>query len=258
MKPLKLEQFAVGDLTPVEHEAVEAELAGSKQQREQLRSLEKSNQEILSDYPPQLLATKIQARLRIANATQDNKATSKMHRPIVWLMAPALAIGVALFAVAVPSETEPTIYEQNLGTERIKGASRLVIHRLGSEGTQALESGAQAKAGDLLQLTYFAAESFGMIVSTDGGGTITQHFPSGPAAAQLKQGNGVRLDFSYELDDAPEFERFFLITSQQPFSAGKVVDALQHQEKLWASGTIRLGNTLKISTVIVRKTREQR
>jgi hypothetical protein len=83
-------------------------------------------------------------------------------------------------------------------------------------------------AGDRLQLRYRAAgAAYGVIVSLDGRGHVTQHFPSARGASTaLKSGGEVALDHSYELDDAPMFERFYFVTSQQPLDPDAVAAAV--------------------------------
>jgi hypothetical protein len=76
----------------------------------------------------------------------------------------------------------------------------------------------------LIRLGYRAAgRGYGAIVSTDGRGNVTLHLPaSGGRAATLKAGGTVLLSFSYELDDAPRWERFYLVTANQPFEVEPV------------------------------------
>ena len=90
-----------------------------------------------------------------------------------------------------------------------------------------LADGASVQAGDRLQLQYRAGDrGHGAIVSIDGRGVATLHFPSSPAAStRLREGGLVALDHSYELDDAPAFERFVLVTADEPFSVATALDA---------------------------------
>lgn len=55
---------------------------------------------------------------------------------------------------------------------------------------------------------------------------MTQHLPvSGTTAVRLAASGVALLDAAYELDDAPRFERFCLVTSNRPFDVGVVLDA---------------------------------
>jgi len=64
----------------------------------------------------------------------------------------------------------------------------------------------------------------------DGRGTVTWHLPAGyaggPLSAPALEGQGdVVLPSAYELDDAPGFERFFLVSSAAPFDLAPVAQA---------------------------------
>jgi hypothetical protein len=61
---------------------------------------------------------------------------------------------------------------------------------------------------------------YGVVFSIDGRGVVTPHLPVlGAEAAPLGARGEVALPESYELDDAPLFERFFLVTGDAPFAA---------------------------------------
>ena len=86
---------------------------------------------------------------------------------------------------------------------------------------QALNNGDFAHSGDIIQITYNAgSDAYGVIFSVDGNGNITRHFPenSWNAAQMLRSNDEIPLDFSYELDNAPDFECFILVTSKNEFS----------------------------------------
>jgi hypothetical protein len=94
-------------------------------------------------------------------------------------------------------------------------------------GAERIAPGAPARAGDLVQLGYVAAgRRFGVIVSLDGRGGVTRHWPlDGARAAALTMGREVLLPDSFRLDEAPHFERFIFITSDRPFEIARVLDA---------------------------------
>ncbi len=64
-----------------------------------------------------------------------------------------------------------------------------------------------------------------MILSIDGAGTVTLHFPEKAAGdTTLPAGSRVFLPRSYELDGAPAFERFFFITPQAPLPTAAILE----------------------------------
>jgi hypothetical protein len=83
----------------------------------------------------------------------------------------------------------------------------------------------QGKARDLLQLAYIAAkESHGVILSIDGNGNVTLHFPDKKNhPTSLEQDKKILLPNAIELDNAPGFERFFFITSGVEINAAEIL-----------------------------------
>jgi hypothetical protein len=126
---------------------------------------------------------------------------------------------LVLAAISLVPLLEPT------RSERLKGSGpALIVYRKTAAGSEALAPGQIAREGDLLRIGYRAAgHRFGVIVSVDGRGVVTQHFPaSGGDAAELGAEGTVLLDSSYELDDAPAWERFYLVASGAPFAVATV------------------------------------
>ena len=109
---------------------------------------------------------------------------------------------------------------------RIKG-DRLVLFRKTPEGTELLSDGVRASAGDQIRIGYRAAGlSYGLILSIDGRGVVTRHFPRQEERATLLAPEGlVLLDHAYELDDAPGWERFYLVTGPKAFEIAPVLEA---------------------------------
>ena len=93
--------------------------------------------------------------------------------------------------------------------------TQIIIYRKKGDEAEVLKDGELAKAGDLLQIAYVpAGKTYGIIISIDGNGVVTLHYPENiNSSTILKQEKTVLLSSAYELDDAPEFERFFFITA---------------------------------------------
>jgi hypothetical protein len=223
-----IERLAQGELPAAAAEELRARLrAEGRDPDEVLASLAASNRAVLEEMPKRVAAASIRARLQAEKAAR---------RPRGWLLAlPTLAVaaGVALLVVRVPIGTgDGRIPPPGEGgpTERGKGSgdrhNRLLVYRYGQ--SESLAHGARAARGDLLQLAYVAGgPGYGVILSLDGAGRVTLHLPSsdGERAAALTTSREVRLQSSYELDDAPRFEQFFLVTAPEPFAVAPIVDA---------------------------------
>jgi hypothetical protein len=183
------------------------------------RALEASDRAILDALPPAMVAAEIERRLRA------RRRRELPRRIAVGAALAAAAVLFVVFAVRLPPVKQLAVIDPPEST-RIKGDPRLVVHRKSGDAAERLDDGARAAPGDVIQLSYVAAgRRFGAIVSIDGRGAITIHLPDAKAAAtaaELGQGGAVPLADAYELDDAPGFERFVLITSRRPFSAETV------------------------------------
>ncbi len=111
--------------------------------------------------------------------------------------------------------------------------TQLLVYRKIQERVETLSDGEKARAGDLLQLAYVSAEdSYGMILSIDGRGAVTLHLPESEGdSTKLELSKQSLLPSAFELDDAPEFERFFFLTSDSPFDVGGVLQEAQDLAK---------------------------
>jgi hypothetical protein len=216
-----IERLALGELDAAAAADVRQRLAAEGRDADvAIAAITASNREILDSLPP----------ARVAAAVRERAGRKAPRRS--WLMAvPVLAAGVAaLVLVARPSTTTTTGHEITLEDDtRIKGLAKVHVYKHGKAGDAKLSDGAPASRGDLIQLTYSAGTNgnFGALISIDGRGHVTQHLPEGAAeiAPRLSAKGEVKLPSAYELDDAPAFERFFLVTSETPFAMSPVLDA---------------------------------
>ena len=144
---------------------------------------------------------------------------------MILLVLAAILLAPVIFETGKPDET---VLPREV--TRVKGPARLIMHRKLAAGDEQLKSGSPAKPGDLIQIGYFAGETdYGVIFSVDGRGQVSLHFPEDESGATtLEKKNLVNLAFSYELDDAPSFERFFLVTSKDPIDVQKVLAAAKN------------------------------
>ncbi|HVZ70871.1 MAG TPA: ActD-like protein [Polyangia bacterium] len=213
-----LEKLALGELDATASADVRRSLADEGRDADaELAALARSNQEILAALPPARIGAAVRAR-----------ATAPTRR---WLViAPVLLAGAAaVVLMARPAHDGGAGKTVELEDTTIKGKTALNVYRRAADNNERLEDGARAARGDLLQLAYSAADDaeFGALVSIDGRGHVTVHWPDGdaPAAARLSHKGAIKLPSAYELDDAPAFERFFFVTSGAPFDLAPVLDA---------------------------------
>ncbi len=218
---LSLERYRLGELPEDEAGRIERLLALDPGLRDRLGALERSDVEIARRYPAPLMGERVREQARAAGVARGETAPGRRTRR--WLV-PALAAAAVVLAVEVGVVRPPAPDH----TVRLKGGDAgLVVYRKTDTGSEHLGPGAVAARGDLIRIGYRAAgRAYGAILSTDGSGHVTQHLPrSGQRAAPLDTRGTVLLDFSYELDDAPRWERFYLVTADEPFSLEPVREA---------------------------------
>lgn len=138
--------------------------------------------------------------------------------------------------------------------ERAKGdgAHLYVYLKDGNKAIQ-LANDARVKEGDVLQLSYISSGAqYGAIISIDGSGAVSFHYPeSGATSAKLSGGGEIPLDFAYKLDDAPNFERFFFITGPKPFTTAAFVENIKIRSKVGDVQTADLSRIVPIGTKLV-------
>ncbi|HSY39729.1 MAG TPA: hypothetical protein VLA79_09380 [Polyangia bacterium] len=225
-----VERLAQGELGGEESAAVRARLeAEGRSPDEVIAALVLADRETLAAHPPAAVAAEIRRR----------SAPPARRRPVAVkatfagaTLATAGALAVVLAARQLPPApsastlpaSEPTTIKGTVPT----GGARLYVYRHASAGDERLADGERAAPGDLLQLAYATtAEGFGVLLSIDGAGTVTQHWPEpGRArAVPLRVGGEVRLPSAYELDSAPAFERFFLVRADEAFDVAPILEA---------------------------------
>lgn len=247
-----LERAALGEVPPERADEVREILASDPAERARLAELEASNAEILAALPPAEVAAEVARRAGTTRGLPvvpvNGQAGRARRRLMVYSSSLAALAGVVVVAVAVgrqvgwpggpaPSdgagdgEVSPGIGDigEGIGEDgdtRAKGAPRLLLHRKRGARVERLDArNDQARSGDRIQISYSAGEAVhGVILSIDGAGAVTLHYPVAQAASTaLRRGRVASLGHSYELDDAPGYERFLFVTSAAPIDVADVV-----------------------------------
>ncbi|MEM6930226.1 MAG: hypothetical protein AAF602_25020, partial [Myxococcota bacterium] len=100
-----------------------------------------------------------------------------------------------------------------------KCESHLIVYVHDPEGHAVqLPDGATLREGDTIQVGYVATAGYAAIVSLDGWGVVTTHLPPRREPTPRR---GV-LDHAFRLDDAPDYERFFLVVDDTPFDLASI------------------------------------
>jgi hypothetical protein len=211
----RLERLAQGELDETARRDLESKL-GKEETAARLEQLRASNEETLQRLPPEVVGASIRRRLQ-----------ERRPRRAMWVMALLpVAAAAGLWAGLAPRFASDPSDPEYIGT---KGATHLYAYRAAAPGSKPAKLGpsARVRPHDVLQLAYTAGEArFGAVLSVDALGVVTVHLPSNGADAVALAGTGeTNLPQAYELDDAPGFERFFLVTAPKPFTLSPVLDA---------------------------------
>lgn len=211
-----LERYALGELPPDRAAEIGERIAGRPEEEARLRALREADRAFLAAHPPRNVVAAIQGRLKGRAGARRPLA---FRRPVLASLAAAASLALVLGLFLGEEEDEGI---------RTKGlVPALVVHRSRGGEIERLAEGALARAGDLVQLSYVAAGMrHGLVLSIDGSGVVSLHHPvTGEWAAELDPRGTIALPHAYELDAAPEFERFFFVFSDDPFRVHEVLEA---------------------------------
>ena len=228
---LKLELLALGALSPQEARAVQDALESDPEARARLERLQ-SDDAILREFTPDDVAAEVARRVALHELAAPARPPwyERLLGPqLGWAVAFAACVLAASLWFQLDQDTAPGVAPPiNDDGVRVKGSPTLLIHKVDAAGvTTRLDAGGAVAEGDRLQLSVTRATGLhAVVVSLDGRGQVTLHFPQGGGDGAIRAEGGApfSLPHSYELDDAPHFERFILITAPAPLDAAAVLD----------------------------------
>ena len=215
----KLERYLLGELPEVEMAALRKREAEDELFAARVQMMREEGERFLAENPFSALEDKLE---------NDQRSVERS----LWLrVAAVLVVAFGIFSVVVlnrqtdivndasaTSGMDVAMADVDNGT-RIKGmtAGLEVWKKMGDSAVQMVNLG-EAREGDEIQLRYRVPQKcFGMLFSMDGNGTVTMHMGEGNRAVELEPGKMTTLPFAYKLDNAPKFEKFFLLTSGEMF-----------------------------------------
>jgi hypothetical protein len=204
-----LERFVLGELGAEDTRRLTAALATSPELQARLDALALDSRATLAQHPPELVARVVARRL----AGQPPASRSPLR-----VLVPALAGLAAVLWLVLPAQPAGDAIT-------LKGEGpALRLYRLGDAGPERLPEGAPAHAHDVVQVAFdLAALRYLVVVSVDGSGGATLHWP---LDGDTRVPEGLKtIPRSFELDDAPGFERFFLVAGNQPLPVDVILGA---------------------------------
>ena len=124
---------------------------------------------------------------------------------------------------------------ENLENSRQNQKTEIRLYKKTDDGVQLLANGDSVKNGDIIQITYAPGKNnYGVIFSVDGNGNITRHFPekSWNSERLSHEKPEIPLNFSYELDNAPNFECFVMVSSEKEFNLNDIEKRIENSKEL--------------------------
>ena len=244
----KLERYLLGELSEKEMRELQERELSDEIFAARVAEMRLQGKRFLAENPFANLEERIEAAEAAGNSAE------KAGQNILWLkVAAALVIALGVFSMVLLNRNVETFDSKDAAMQvdmadvddgtRIKGmqASLEVWKKTGDSAVQMVNLG-DAHEGDEIQLRYRVPQKcFGMLFSMDGNGTITMHMGEGNKAIELEPGKMTTLPFAYKLDNAPKFEKFFLLTSQNSFE----IDGNDIEKSLKQAGVENVSFTLR-------------
>lgn len=243
----KLERYLLGELSEKEMRELQERELNDEIFAARVAEMRLQGKRFVAENPFVALEAKMAAAEQSAN--DEHNVVS-----VMWLkVAAALVIALGVFSMVLLNRNVETFDSKDASMQvamadvddgtRIKGmqASLEVWKKTGDSAVQMVNLG-DAHEGDEIQLRYRVPQKcFGMLFSMDGNGTITMHMGEGNKAIELEPGKMTTLPFAYKLDNAPKFEKFFLLTSQNSFE----IDGNDIDKSLKQTGVENVSFTLR-------------
>jgi len=196
---------------------------------DRIAAVKAANAAELAAYPAAPAVALIQERAKTAaKRAAERRRLGKVTMIGLATSVAAIAI-VAGFVFTRSAPTTTRIAEVNIDDDvRVKGHPRVIAFRQVGDHAEKLAPDTVVHEGDLLQLRYNAGgHPYGVIASLDGAGGVTLHFPLREDAPTAMAAKTTALPEAYALDNAPKFERFFIITSAEPIDVQGTLAAVR-------------------------------
>ena len=234
-----LERYRLGELNPEDNLTIRNALVNDSSLRLSLKDLEDSDRELREYYSFESL------NLPRASAARKwpiikNRFTGKHIAGIAMMAAgvmlllflPILIITQNGFFASSGSTglQQGILTEHNNMQDRAKGSTltgiELSVYLKGNEDAP-LEDLSVLREGSTVQLAYTmpaGAEHYGVIFSIDGRSEITMHYPYRAGQSSiLVSGRKTFLNEAYILDDAPDYEVFIMVISDEPLEVSEIL-----------------------------------
>lgn len=134
-----------------------------------------------------------------------------------------------VFAIAVSLIIIFNVLHINTNNEvlYLKGIQSINIYLKSDNSIKKLTNMNTVSENNQIQLTYLSIQKYGLIFSIDGLNNVTFHLPqTKDNSLSLEIGKEVQLPTSYIFDNAPFFEKFYFVTSNNLFTFDSIKSAI--------------------------------
>ncbi|MDR1586643.1 MAG: DUF4384 domain-containing protein [Treponema sp.] len=218
---LTLERYNLGEVRPREAGEIEAALVeDGGETAERLAAIRRSDRE-LRERGKEYWAALSGRRTGWMPARGRSRQVPGVGRPrlrrFLWgACAAALICALAL----------PLLLKRETGglSERVKGGAELSVFL--KTDNSILQNEALLHEGSTVQLAYRVDRPcYGVIFSIDGRSAVTLHYPYAMGGSTgMVPGRRIALEEAYTLDDAPNYEVFFLVIGDKPLDTAAILD----------------------------------
>ncbi len=212
---------------------------GKEEIEKALEEIKKSNIEILNKYKTEDMKSQILAKMEDEDKEKDlpNKKSFKVLRYISYAAA-AVLLGIFILPRGINSLKTKTSMAEASARHGENLREGLFLYHQTSDKEEVLEDGSKVSAGDFINISYCLNENEYLIIfSLDGNGNITRHFPKDSWEAQKRENKRGQTpiyskDTLYQLNNAPEFECFIMVTSTKAFNLSDIEKRIKDKESL--------------------------
>ena len=237
-----LEQYRLGELSPEDTAAVNEALASDEGLRMNMEQLDRSDAELRQRYPIEFF------KFQDIPALRSQRPRFRLLRT-TFSRVPAGVRAAGLAAVIIAGVLIPVlhlVFSTNNNKPEIPGGIAIAsadrtkgLVPLGCELSVYLKDAreniladrAVLTEGNTVQLAYNVPagdEYYGVIFSIDGRSVVTMHYPYRKGQSSLlTAGKRTFLSEAYTLDDAPDYEVFVMVISEEPLIAETVIGEAQ-------------------------------
>ncbi|MGL1935540.1 MAG: hypothetical protein OCD01_10985 [Fibrobacterales bacterium] len=228
----KLERYVLGELPESEIRTITDRLEYDTVLSAHLAEILESDVSIAEEYSPEWVLRQVKLKSGIESVKMSDDSAMEENDASELAASTGGGITKLFSTLSMVVLVAVVVVYFNAGNDglRTKGLGPyLELYKKSNDATVYIEDGGSATQGDLIQLHYLSKDrQYGVIASVDGNGVVTMHLPTeGSDAVSLTLNTKTSLPFSYELDDAPRYERFYFITAKEAFKVSLVQKALE-------------------------------